>query len=279
MARLEHSSQCSEAQRRALAGLRVAVTRPAAQCESLRRQLEANGAHVIGFPVLAIEPVSDPAPVRARAAGLCGFDIAIFVSANAVHHGVPIALAGRAWPEGVRVAAVGAATARALRHAGVRVDLLPEGSMSSEGLLALPAFQADAIDGCRVAIFRGRGGRALLGDELVARGAVVEYLEVYERRKPDTGGAQFLALARQGEVDVVMIGSGEGLRNMFEMIGESGRDWLCDVPLLVVSERLAREALHLGVRRRPIVAAGAADERLVEALIGWQARRSGDDDR
>src|SRR3569833_2529142 len=70
----------------ALQGLTVMVTRPAHQAERLCELIRAAGGEALAFPVLESGTVDDAAPDRARLARRDEFDIALFVSSNAVDH-------------------------------------------------------------------------------------------------------------------------------------------------------------------------------------------------
>ena len=47
---------------------------------------------------------------------------------------------------------------------------------------------------------------------------------------------------------------------------------LIDTPLLVVSQRMIPLAAKLGFRHKPVVAANATDEAIVDALLAWRNR-------
>ena len=110
-------------------------------------------------------------------------------------------------------------------------------------------------------------------DSLVKRGAVVEYLEVYERRKPNVDATEFVRRGARGEIDIIVVSSGDALRNLFEMVGDGGREWLRGAELLVVSERVAELGASLGLRRQPVIAHGASDARILDALSTWHERK------
>jgi uroporphyrinogen-III synthase len=250
-----------------LGGRGVLVTRPAAQAEGLCRLIEAAGGRAIPFPTIAIVPVADPEPAHARLAE--DWDLLIFVSRNAVEQALPLCPNGRL-PALGRLAAVGAATARALSEAGRAPDLVPAGRYDSESLLAQPAL-AD-VAGWRVLIVRGEGGRTLLADTLSARGAEVAYAEVYRRALPEADAAALVASWSQA-VQLVIATSGEVLDNLLALVGEAGRPALVATPLVVVSERTAAAAREQGFRRVEL-AERADDEAVVAALcraagIGW----------
>ncbi len=168
-----------------LNGARVLVTRPAGQAEHLCELIESRGGVPVRFPTLLIVAHQPEGQALADAATS---DWLIFTSSNAVDFAIP-AFGGKmpGW-RGARLAAVGAATAEALRRAGCEVACVPASEFSSDGLLAEPALQQ--VAGLRCTIVRGVGGRDKLAVGLRARGAAVAYLEVYSRKLPaaDTGG-------------------------------------------------------------------------------------------
>ncbi|NIR29790.1 MAG: uroporphyrinogen-III synthase [Gammaproteobacteria bacterium] len=249
-----------------LQGLRVVVTRPAHQADTLAATLEAAGAQVIRFPALDIAEALDPRPALALVDRLETFDIVVFTSPNAVARGTALVRSRRSWPPAPRIAAVGSGTARALAELGLHAHIVPDGSYGSEGLLAQPALQHGDVEGRAVLIIRGEGGRDLIARTLSERGARVESAIVYRRVRPALDPERLLAPARRGEVDALIVTSGEALRNLFDMMDPAGRAWLRETPLVVVSERAAALAREMGVRSKPIVAARASDEALVEAV-------------
>jgi len=72
---------------------------------------------------------------------LSEFDMAVFVSSNAVQHAMPLIRAVGGWPQSFRAAAVGQGTARELRAQGIADVLLPGDGADSEALLARPELQ------------------------------------------------------------------------------------------------------------------------------------------
>lgn len=250
-----------------LAGTRVLVTRPRHQSAGLASLVASRGGVPIEFPVIEILPARDLGPARDALASLDDRATVIFVSPNAVRHGV--ALMGHA-DSPARVVAVGETTAAALEAAGFAPVLRPAGGASSEALLALPELAPASVAGTRVVIVRGEGGRALLGETLSARGARVAYAEVY-RRAPAAADAERIAeLGAGGGIDVVVVTSVEGLENLFAALGGPAAGWLREVGYVVASQRIARFGQSLGVSEAPVVADGATDEALLDALIRWR---------
>lgn len=249
-----------------LDGRGILVTRPAHQAAALCALIEAAGGRALRLPVLEIRPAADPAAVQDGLARLLrpgGYDLAIFVSANAVLYTLQ-ALAPRPWPQHTAIAAVGAATARALERHGLSVAYCPEAEFTSEALLELPALQH--IEGRRVLILRGDGGREHLRAVLTARGAEADYLEVYRRVQPDTDPAPWLTRWQAGEIAAVLISSNESLRKLLAIIGTLGMPLLRGTPLIVGNARTRELARELGLDGTVVVAADTTDAALVSAL-------------
>lgn len=253
---------------RALAGLTVIVTRPARQAANLTRLLDAEGARVIAFPALAIEPVPLD-PDQAAACALDGYDWVIYTSANAVLQSIP--RLGR--PGRSRVAAIGRATARALEDAGVAVHALPQSGSAadSEALLAHPDLAAPA--GRRILVVKGVGGRDALRAGLAAGGAQVSTVEVYRRTRPTPSSQSLDELARANASGTVVatVTSSEVLESLLAMVPDRRCGWLRDAQLLVPGDRVAADARRLGWRGPVLVAARAEDEAMLAALLSWAA--------
>jgi uroporphyrinogen-III synthase len=244
-----------------LQGRGILVTRAAHQASGLVALIDSHGGRAIRFPALEILAARDS--IGATAQLRLPWDLMVFISPNAVRHATKL-LAGAA-PDTRHLAAVGEATAGALREVGLPPDLVPPDRQDSEGLLALPELQS--MEGSRVLIVRGEGGRPLLGDSLRARGAKVGYAEVYRRMRP-TGDPIPLLQSWRDEVDIVTTTSNEVLTNLVTMLGETGGELLRKTPLLVISERMASRAAELGFRRI-IKSDGADDATVMQALCDW----------
>lgn len=247
-----------------LRGYTVVVTRPEHQAGNLRRLIEAAGGQVILFPTLAIAPPQDPQAVLTQLQRLAQFDLAVFISPNAVDYGLPYAAQAGGVPSSLQIAAVGAGTARALQAAGHPPTLVPEHDFNSEALLALPALQQ--VTSKKVIIFRGEGGREHLANTLRSRGAQVEYVQVYRREKPPVDHAVLLNAWAHNGISAIVVTSNESLQNLFDLVGSEGQVYLRDTQLIVVSQRAVELARRLGVQRAPVIAQRAEDEAIVAAL-------------
>jgi uroporphyrinogen-III synthase len=250
--------------------LRVLVTRPAGQADKLCRLLEAAGYAAVQLPTLEIREPDAIGPMQTLVESLQNYDVAVFISVNAVNRGLDYVLARRDWPQQVKIATVGASSAAALREHGLVPDLVPAHQYNSEALLALDELQD--MHGKRVVILRGNGGREHLRDTLRARGAEVDYVEVYRRVCPATDSQLMRALLQPGALDVITATSNETLQNLFSMAGASGQPQLRGLPLVVASERQAQLAQELGFEQSAVVAENAGDAALVEAVNRFASR-------
>jgi uroporphyrinogen-III synthase len=255
----------SESPRGRLAGRRIVVTRPAGQNERLAELIRGAGGEPVIFPAIRILELEDARALAAAVDRLHEYALVVFISPNAVDKAMGAIAARRAWPAGVRAAAIGRASEKALARHGLSEIIAPGARFDSEALLELP--QLADVAGWRVAIFRGDGGRELLGDTLAARGASVEYVECYRRARPNADPEPLLSRWGRGEIDAVTVSSSEGLRNLHDMLGERGRIWLKRTPLFAPHERIAASARALGCER--VVATGPADEGLCAALAAF----------
>jgi uroporphyrinogen-III synthase len=251
-----------------LAGRRVVLTRPAGQAEHLAALIRAAGGEPVLFPALEILELADLRALAALIDRLDAFDLAIFISANAVNKGLAQVRARRGWPPGLRVATVGRGSERALRSNGFDAVILPTQGYDSEALLALPELKD--VAGKRVVIFRGEGGRELLAETLAARGAAVEYAECYRRGRPKADAAPLLELWRQRRLDALTVASAEALVNFGAMLGEAGAQCLKATPLFVPHARIAAVARGMGVQT--VVLTDSGDEALVAALAAFFAK-------
>jgi uroporphyrinogen III methyltransferase / synthase len=221
-----------------LAGRSVVITRTREQADALARPLEAMGAEIVAFPVIAIMDPEDWGAVDAAIEQLSGYDWIVLTSTNAVDRflarlaapasahapwevaGTQSARAALA-QAGVRVAAVGAATAARLDDSGVAVDLVPE-DFRAEGLV--DAFrELGAGEGWRVLIPRAAEAREILPETLREMGCEVDVTPVY-RTVPAEPDPAALARIERGGIDVVTFTSGSTVRNFLQVLEAAGVD-------------------------------------------------------
>ncbi len=251
-----------------LSGRRIVVTRPAGQARHLVELIRQAGGESVLFPVIEIRDASELAPALATIERLDSYDLAVFVSANAVQKGMALVRARRDWPAGLAVATVGRGSERELKRQGFAAVIAPTERFDSEALLELPALQE--VAGQSIVIFRGEGGREFLADALAERGAAVDYVECYRRVRPETDPAPLVELWARGALDALCVTSSEGMENLVAMLDAGGRSQLAATPVFVPHERIADRARALGVRTA--VATAGGDEGLIAGLCAFFAK-------
>ena len=259
----------SAADLKVLAGRSIVVTRPAQQAARLAELIRAEGGDPLLFPVIEIAEIEDPRPLFALIDRLDDFDWAVFVSPNAVSKAMPLIKARRTLPARLRFIAVGLGSVRELNRYGV-VDVVAPARFDSEALLELP--QMLDVAGRRIVIFRGVGGRDLLGDTLLARGASVEYAACYRRVRPRSDASPLLRAWERNALHAITVTSTAGLHNLFAMVGAAATAQLRQTPLFVPHPRIAAAAGELGIATVVVTAQG--DDGIVEGLQRWFAGRN-----
>jgi uroporphyrinogen-III synthase len=254
--------------RRDLTDLRVLVTRPSHQAEHLASLIETQGGRAVCIPTIEILPPNDPTALATCVDRLREFDMAIFVSANAVQKGMELITACHgSFPGNVVVACVGLGSARELHRFSIPA-IVPTTRFDSEGLLALAELQQ--VKNKAIAIFRGEGGRELLGRTLRERGAHIEYAECYRRAKPGQATTALLQSWESAKIDIVTTTSVDGLRNLVEMVGKQQLKALNNTPIVVISQRMADVCHELGFEADILVATRASDEAIVQTIKTWR---------
>jgi uroporphyrinogen III methyltransferase/synthase len=237
---------------RPLSGRSVAVTRARAQSSGLARRLRELGATVVEAPAIRIAPIAGPAPE------LGGYDLVCMTSPNGVRLLFErLRAAGRDARAlaGVRVAAIGPGTARALGEHGVLADVVPE-RFVAEGLV--DALADTPVS--RVLIARAAVARDVLPRALEARGAEVDVLELYETVAEPLTDEQRAAVAG---ADYVTFTSSSTVHFFFEQAG----DEVGPNARLVSIGPVTSDALRSHGRQPDVEAARHDIDGLVEALV------------
>ena len=186
----------------------IVITRPIDQCLEIASKIEELNGKPIIFPCIEIEALDSNEAWQALKTDLEIIDLAIFVSSNAVSHGLTPLLEFA--PQSLHVAAVGSGTSKQLQDMGIDKVLSPEGQFDSESLLELPELQ----QANNILIIKGVGGRTLLKETLQERGANVFSIDVYQRRKPSNNNSDLL----NQYLDLILFFSKESVENMLSML-------------------------------------------------------------
>ena len=236
----------------------ILITRPTGRETNLRLLIETAGGRALHYPAITIRQLSDTGISKLQAIKdqLERITMAIFISPTAVeqsHIYFP------AFPDHISIVSMGSKTTKALVKLNIPVTI-ESPKHNTEALLDTAAFTREKIKHQNILIFRGTGGRSLLGDSLLERGAQMQYVETYSRELPTekTLSAQQLA-----EVDCITISSNEGLSNLINMIGNI--QLLREIPVIVPSIR-AKQLADRHAFKHIIVAKDATDNSTIAAL-------------
>jgi uroporphyrinogen III methyltransferase/synthase len=233
---------------RPLAGRTVVVTRAAAQAQRFSELLEASGARVIEAPAIVIGPPVSWEPLDAALTAVEMFTWVVFTSTNGVLMvDRRLAALGLGWPSlsGCRVAAIGPATADALREHGVRVDVVPA-EYRAEGLVSPLRPLLTARD--RVLLPRAAQTRDVLVTALRELGAHVTEVAAYATRKADAGAPRLAEALAAGAIDVVTFTSSSTARNFAEGFSDDERrTWRGRVAVASIGPITAATAAEYGL--------------------------------
>jgi uroporphyrinogen-III synthase len=206
---------------RPLAGVRVVVTRGSRQAGGLVAALAAAGAAVEPLPLLEVVPPAEPAPLARAVAELPLYDWVVLTSTNAVHALLPRTPTPVALPPRLRTAAVGAATAAALRGLGVEPTLVAAaGDESAGGLLGSLLPHLDC--GQRVLLPQAADALPTLRDGLRAAGIAAVAVAAYDKRLPAAARVRAAELFAGQPLGWVTFTSPSIVRNFAGLFGD---DW------------------------------------------------------
>jgi uroporphyrinogen-III synthase len=251
----------------------VVVTRPRQQAGPLADAIAALGRTPVVLPLLEISSLPDATLLRAALAGLERYALVAFVSPNAIDAAFAHLAA---WPPGVTIAVIGAASRAALAPHGVPAGtriVSPFDTARSDSEHLLAALDAelglDSLRGRRVLVVRGDGGRELLPDALRAAGAEVETVAAYRRAVPPLSPALAASLrALLSRPNDWIITSSEALRGLVDLAAQLDPtvtvENLQHQRLIVPHPRIAETARALGFA--DLTLTGSGDERLLAAL-------------
>jgi uroporphyrinogen III methyltransferase / synthase len=233
-----------------LAAKRIIVTRAPEQASELIRALEALGAEVLLLPTVGFAPAEDAAELDAALAGLAQFDWILFTSQNAVRFFCSRwSESGRERPAlgsvRGRVAAVGAATARALESEGMRVEYVAQ-TQTGE---SLAAELRDSVRGQQVLLPRSDRVDDRLPSALREAGATVHEVTAYRTLRPETLDPEILGGLRHAEIAAIVFASPSAFHNLAAFVPSAELAALSNqVQFAAIGSTTARALREAGVR-------------------------------
>ncbi len=209
-----------------LFGWRVLVPRTKEQAGHLSEQLRLYGAVPVEVPTISVEPPRTPHQMERAVQGLVTgrYEWVVFTSTNAVRavceRFVEYGLDARSFA-GLKVAAIGEATAEALRTFGVNPDLVPGGEQSSQGLLEeWPEYDnlVDPIN--RVFLPRADIATETLVAGMQELGWEVDDVTAYRTVRAAPPAAHIREAIKSGGFDAVLFTSSSTVRNLIGIAGK-----------------------------------------------------------
>ena len=223
----------------------VLVTRPAGQASELVALLHARGFAAFEQPLLQLTKLAELSPqAKQHLENLNAYQHIIFVSTNAVQCSMEhLGASSDRFPGSSNIYAMGDATIAELAKQGIQAAS-SGGQMTSESLLENDQLQA--LEGQRVLIVKGQGGRRKLREALEQRGAAVDQLSCYTRSCPALAAGELAHKIRDWDIGTLLISSGEGLCNLLTLLSPSETIKLSTLRLIVPSQRVAQMAVEAG---------------------------------
>ena len=247
-----------------LLGKRVLVTRTRSRAGLLSRRLSELGAIPIEVPTIDVRPPHDYSELDSALVEVSAYHLIVFASANAVRAFFSRLRAkgsdARAL-HGVRVAAIGPATAEAIKEFGIIADLMPT-KATSEGLAE--ALADESINGCQVLLPRTDIATRELPDLLTELGADLTQVTAYRTIVPEES-RDSAAEAIRGGLDAVTFTSSSTVRNLLRML-DDGAESLSDTKVACIGPTTASTAGRLGLKV-DIVAKSPTIDGLAQALV------------
>jgi len=267
---------------RPLAGRRIVLTRAAGKNTDLAARIAAAGGLPFIFPTIATVPVADDHIIREALAQLDRYSFIVFTSAEAVEHLTRLLPTLPHGGDQLRYAAVGSATAEALRIHGIHDVLVPD-DFRAEGLIALFTKIAIELKQAR-ATAPAKRPKVLIPRALIAREVLPQALEqlgfdvtvapLYETVMPDVRLIDVRRLVVDAKLacDAVVFMSPSAAKNFVELISRAGADGvklLAEVDCYSIGAPTTAALRKLGISgERVHQAAEATAESVFTALIG-----------
>jgi len=206
-------------ERKPLFGRGVVITRPEAQSEEMAELLRREGARVIHFPTIRIEPPQSLEEMDGALAKLDTYHWIVFTSANGVRSFFRrLRDLGRDVRDlkGIGLCAIGPMTASLIERFGIRVDVIPD-EYISEGVVR--AFEGMDMKGKNILLPRAAAARDVIPDGLRKLGARVDVVTAYRTVNSGRKKSELEVYFKEDRVDVITFTSPSTVTNFFEIMG------------------------------------------------------------
>jgi uroporphyrinogen-III synthase len=250
-----------------LKGIRVLVGRARHQAGALSNELRKLGATVLEIPFIEIRKPRSFKPLDSALRNLENYDWLILTSANGVQAMWErldrLKLDATKLSSGLRVAAIGPATKKAIEQRGTKVDVVPREYVAESVVRSL----RNRVKGKRILLVRAKVARDVIPNELRKAGARVDVVEAYETVVPQSSRTRLRsALANLGRrPHIVTFTSSSTVKNFVALVGRRALG-LKDIHLAsigpVTSATLREFGLRADIKAKEFTIPG-----LVEAIV------------
>jgi uroporphyrinogen III methyltransferase/synthase len=252
---------------RPLFGKRIVVTRAQDQAAGFAGKLQELGAEVIEIPTIRFAPPADRTPIVEAMAGLGEYEWIVFTSANGVTSFFD--LFHKAFPDlrdlgGLRIAAVGPATAARVRALHLNVDVMPEHHTAKDVVKALSDFES--LENLRILLIRAEVGTPDLPLLLEAKGSIVDDVAVYRTEGEMEAGPEAAERLRGEGADWLTFTSGstvEHFHKRFDLAALRGK--FPDLKIATIGPETSKAIVALGLKP-DLEARPQTTDALVDAL-------------
>jgi uroporphyrinogen III methyltransferase / synthase len=232
-----------------LFGKRIIVTRAREQASEFLSALSEMGAECLEFPTIKVIPPESWEGLDRGIGNTETYHWLILTSVNGVKYFFDrLETLGRDVRDlkGVKIGAIGPATAEAVKSKGLRIDLIPEEYRAES---VVEAFRKEGIQGKRILLPRALEAREVLPQELLKLGAVVDVVEAYRTVKPEEDREAVMALLRQGDIHMVTFTSSSTVSNFMDMFqGVPVLEWMEKTAVACIGPVTAKRAEDQGLK-------------------------------
>jgi uroporphyrinogen III methyltransferase/synthase len=262
----------AEGERTPLKGKRIVITRAAAQSEALSKQLSALGAIPLILPLVAFSEPDDFTALDTAIAEAERFDWVIFTSGQAVRAvaarsaslKIPLSRAGNK----PAFAAVGPASAEAVRHAGLPIEYVAK----VHNGVALADELGEHLRGRKVLLPRSDRANPDLPGALKKQGAQVTEVVAYRTLQPTDVDKHNLGRILAGEADAILFFSPSAVQHFAEIAGAEQLQGLQGRMAITAVGPVTAGALQDAGAEQLVVAADTTAAAVVQALEQYFAR-------
>jgi hydroxymethylbilane synthase len=234
----------------ALEGACVIVARDDAPDDNISLSLSAQGARVVGLPLMELDEPTDGSALEAAVRDLAAYDAVAFTSRAAVERFFSrLTAAGgdlRGLSSDALIAAVGARTEQALKDHGAHVDVIGDGGGA---VLADALHAAMPLEDKVVLLPRAEGGREEFREVCEKHGAKVEVVDAYRSTPHDDASARVTTALAEGsdaKARLLVLTSPRRAEVLAAALGDD-RSALAGVSLVAIGETTAEAVREAGL--------------------------------